>query len=373
MGEGEAAGLDWRRVRGEFPALAGRTFLNTATMGQLPRAAVEAVARHFALRQADAAQSAPGWFDDLDRLREKLGRVVNGKQEDIALIPSSSHGLAVVLHGLEWRAGDRVVTLHGEFPNNTYAPQMMMGVEYVEARPEELGEALNERTRVVVVSALNYATGMRAPLEEIRERCPQALLYVDGTQGCGAVELDVEKLGIDVLSVHGYKWMLSPTGAGFLYVNAAAREKLKPHVVGWRSHREWRDWANLHHGAPELAETAERYEGYFPAVPLYAAMEASVDLLLELGVKRVEARVLELAGELREVVEAAGGEVLHVGSPIAACRFGWMEAGEVARRLAERGVVVSARQGRVRVSVQYYNDAEDLARLGEALREMRAA
>lgn len=372
MGTEQAEVVNWGAVRDKFPALASTTFLNSATMGQMPRAATAAVVAHFERRDGNAAVDAPTWFDDLDRLRGKLGRLVGATASDIAFIPSTAHGLSIVLNGIDWKAGDRIVTLDPEFPNNTYAPSLLtrMGVEFVEAPVAEFAGAVNERTRLVIVSALSYVTGMRAPIAELRRLAPNALLYVDGTQGCGAVAFDVEAQGIDVLAVHGYKWMLSPTGAGFMFVRPSVRKWLEPNVIGWRSHHSWRDWANLHHGAPEFSTAAEKYEGYFPALPLYYAMEQSVDLFLELGTGVIESRVLELAALLRGKVEELGGMVAHLDSPIVCCKFAGVESNTIAAKLMERNIIVSARHGWLRVSVHIYNNELDLEGFGTAVGEL---
>ena len=367
--------IDWAEIRSRFPALAARTFLNTATMGQLPQAATDAVVAHLQRRDLTAAVDAPKWFDDLDALRVKLARLIHAEATDIAMIPSTSHGLAVALNGIEWQAGDRVITLYPEFPNNTYAPGLLArkGVELIETPMEDLHRHLNARTRLVLVSALNYVTGFRAPIAEIRSMChPSTLLYVDATQGCGAIEFNVNELGIDLLSVHGYKWLLSPTGAGFLYVKPSVRPQLEPHVIGWRSHHNWRDWANLHHGVPEFSTAAERYEGYFPAMPLYYAMEQSIDLFLGLGAGVIEARVLALAAKLRDQVIALGGTVAHTDSPIVACRFPDVDSGKLAAALLEKKIIVSARHGLLRVSVHLYNDDADIERFADAVRAITA-
>jgi len=368
----QAAAIDWAAVRGMFPSLAGKTFLNSATMGQLPRTASEAVVAHLQRRDHTAAVDAPKWFDDLDRLRGKLGQLVHAKASDIAFIPSTAHGLAIALNGIDWKVGDRIVTLDPEFPNNTYAPSLLTrkGVEFIETPVEDFGLHVNERTRLVIVSAFNYVTGMRAPIAELRRLAPHALLYVDATQGCGAIKFDVDDLGIDMLSVHGYKWMLSPTGAGFLYVKPSVREWLEPNVIGWRSHHNWRDWSNLHHGMPEFSLDAERYEGYFPALPLYYAMEQSVDLFLELGPAVIEARVLELAGLLRAKVGAMGGEVAYLDSPIVCCKFAGVDSNVLAAKLFERKIIVSARHGWLRVSVHLYNDAADIESFARAVGDL---
>jgi len=361
--------VNWEEVRSLFPSLANKTFLNSATMGQLPQSASDAVMAHLQRRDYTAAVDAPKWFDDLDRLRAKLGKLVNATADDIAFIPSTAHGLSIALNGIDWQPGDRIITLSPEFPNNTYAPSLLTrkGVEFIETPIEDFAQHVNDRTRLVMVSALNYVTGFRAPLKEMRRLCPNALFYVDATQGCGAIEFDVQDLDIDMLSVHGYKWMLSPTGAGFLFVKPSVRQWLEPNVIGWRSHHNWRDWSNLHHGMPEFSTAAERYEGYFPAMPLYYAMEQSVDLFLKLGTATIEARVLELAAKLREKVEALGGTVEHLNSPVLACRFPQMDSNQIAARLQERNIIVSARHGLLRVSVHLYNNEVDLDRFAEGI------
>lgn len=367
-----AQAVNWEEVRSLFPSLANKTFLNSATMGQLPRTASEAVVAHLQRRDYSAAVDAPKWFDDLDRLRGKLGQLVNAQATDIAFIPTTSHGLSIPLNGIDWQPGDRIVTLDPEFPNNTYAPSLLtrQGVEFIECPIERLAEHVNGRTRMILVSAFNYVTGMRAPIAEIRRLAPQALLYVDGTQGCGGVRFDVTALDIDIFSVHGYKWMLSPTGAGFLYVKPSVRQWLEPNVVGWRSHNNWRDWANLHHGMPEFSDAAERYEGGFPAMPLLYAMEQSVDLFLSLGTEVIEARVLGLAARLRAIVEALGGKVEHENTPILACRFPGVDSNALVKELQARNIIVSARHGLLRVSVHLYNNLADLEVMGAALREL---
>lgn len=344
-------------------------------MGQLSREASAAVVEHLQRRDYTAAADAPKWFDDLDRLRAKVGRLIHAGPEDIAFLPATSYALSTVLSGIDWNTGDRVVTLDPEFPNNTYGLGVLakQGVEVVETPLSELAEKINDRTRLVAVSALNYVTGMRAPIAEMRRLAPNALLYVDATQGCGAIDLNPRELGIDVLAVHGYKWMLSPTGAGFMYVRPEVREWLEPNVIGWRSHHNWRDWSNLHHGVPEFSKTAERYEPSFPAMPLYYSMEASVDLMLELGTDVIEKRVLELADMLRARVRAMGGEVAHENSPIVCARFDGVDSSSLSAQLLERKVIVSARHGWLRVSVHFYNDESDLDQFEKAVTAIRQA
>jgi selenocysteine lyase/cysteine desulfurase len=362
---------DWDAVRGEFPALEHWTFLNTATFGQLPRRATEAVAAHFAHRDELACGDFLAWYDDADRLRAKIGKLIGAEPESIAFVPNASTALGLLLAGLDWRAGDRVLTLEHEFPNNLYAPGSLgrFGVEMAACSWERLYEAVDAKTRLVIVSSVNYNTGFAPPLGELADflRARGVLLYIDGTQSVGALRFDAARVRPDMFAVHAYKWLLSPNGAGFFYIAPELRERLQPNVVGWRSHRDWRNVDNLHHGTPEFTSSAEKYEGGSLSFALLYAMEASVDLMLEIGPDVVEERVLSLAGDVRGILRELGAQVADTASPIVAARFAGRDVSALARALKERRVLVAARRGHLRVSPHLYNNQQDLEIFGRTL------
>jgi selenocysteine lyase/cysteine desulfurase len=354
---------DWAAVRALFPALREWTYLNTATFGQLSTRTVEAITAHFAARDKSACADFLTWFDDHDRLRAKLARLIHAAPEDIAFFPNASSALAVLMHGIGWRHGDQALTFEGEFPNQIYAP-LFGPVELVEARPGRLLEHFTPRTRLVAVSAVNYTTGYRAPLEEISDACRRrgVPLYIDGTQMCGALEFDFSRIQPGMLAVNCYKWMLAPNGVAFAAIHPELRAALPPLAIGWRSHRGWRNVNELWHGAPELKDTAEKYEGgMLPSALLYG-LEASVDLMLELTPQQIERRVLALAAQVREML---AGALPYEDSPVVAAPAS--DAPALAARLLEQRILVSARHGLVRVSPHFYNDESDLQALKRAL------
>lgn len=363
--------IDWEQVRSEFPALENWTYLNTATYGQMPRRAGEAMLRHNVRRDELACSDYMAWFDDMDRLRHSIGKLIHCDAADVAFAGNASSALGLLLAGIEWREGDRIVTLEGEFPNNLYAPHFAgAGVDFVETSWERFYERITPRTKLVVLSMLNYVSGFRPPLEEIapylRER--GVLLYVDGTQGVGALRFDTPRIRPSMLAVHGYKWMLSPTGAGFMYVDPELRARLQPNVVGWRSDQGWRGVDNLNHGRPEFKASAEKYEpGMLPFALLYG-MEAAVEMMLELGPENVERRALGLADRLRSCLREMGAEVEDGATPIVAARFPDRDVSELARRLQQQRILVAARHGLLRVSPHFYNNDADIGRLMDALR-----
>jgi selenocysteine lyase/cysteine desulfurase len=363
--------VDWDSVRREFPALAHWTYLNTATFGQLPRRATDAVAEHFAHRDELACGDFLAWYDDADRIRGKIGRLINCAPEDIAFVPNASTALGLLLAGLDWHPGDHVLTLEHEFPNNFYAPSLLnrFGVETTACPWGRFYEAVNAKTRLVILSSVNYNTGFAPPLAELAEFLHRrgVLLFIDGTQSVGALRFDTGRVQPDMLAVHGYKWLLSPNGAGFFYIAPQLRERLEPNVIGWRSHRDWRNVDNLHHGVPELPAGAEKYEGGSVSFALLYAMEASLDLMLEIGPDVIERRVLDLAVKTREILRSLGATVADCASPIVAARFEQHDVSDLARALKEQRVLVAARRGHLRVSPHLYNNEQDLEIFAGAL------
>jgi cysteine desulfurase/selenocysteine lyase len=333
--------VDWQAVRAEFPALARWAFLNTATFGQLPKRSVDAVIRHFEHRDELACADFLDWFDDADRIRSLIARLIHCRAEDIAFVPNAATALSLLIGGLDWRPGNRIVTFQDEFPNNLYHPSLLkrFGVEVVETTWPQFYDAVTPHTRLVVLSEVSYMNGFRPPLLEISQ-----------------------------FGVHGYKWLISPNGAGFMYVAPSLREKLEPNIVGWRSHRDWRRVDNLHHGAPEFKSEAEKYEGGMLPFPSLYAMGASVEMMLEIGPEEIEQRVFELAELTRAALRRLGARLAYDESPhfdsgIVAARFERKDASQIARQLKTRNILISARHGNLRISTHFYNNEDDVKRL----------
>ncbi len=353
---------DWSKLRDEFPALQGRTYLDTATFGQLPRCASVAVMRHLEHRDQTASAQFLSWFDDMDVIRESCARLINATASDIALIPSASTGLSYLLRGLKWKPDDEVLALDDEFPNQIYTATRRV-------KWPSFYRSVSDRTRVVVMSTVNYASGFRPPLEEISQFLWErgVLLYLDGTQSVGALTFDVQAIRPAMFCVDAYKWMLSPNGSGFVYIDPDVRAELIPTVVGWRSDAGWRNVSQLNHGAPVFADSAEKFEGGMLPFPSLYGMGAALNLLLECGPANIEARVLELAAKTRAMFKAAGAEVMADESQIIKARLPGRDSNELVSNLKARNVLISARHGWLRVSPHFYNDESDIEALRSAI------
>ncbi|MBV6432598.1 MAG: Isopenicillin N epimerase [Bryobacteraceae bacterium] len=368
---------DWDAVRREFPALEGHTFLNTATYGQLPRATTKAVEEHFLRRDRFACSDFIEWFDDADRIRDSIARLIHCSREDVAFFPNASTAVSLLAQGIDWREGDRILTLEDEFPNHLYIAQSLARADIV-PWPRFL-DALTPRTRLAMLSTVNYTTGLCPPLDRIAEACRAngTVLSIDGTQSIGALRFDAARVQPDMFAVDGYKWLCCPNGSGFAYIHPSVREWLKPQTVGWRSDKRWREVNSLHHGAPEFKESAERYEGGMLPFPLIYAMGASVEFMLQLGAEAIERRVLELAGTLRDRLRELGARLLSdqdplCVSPIVAARWPDVDSEALSLELKRLRILTAARHGNLRVSTHFYNNEDDIGRLIEALRKLLA-
>ena len=358
-------------LRDQYPALARYTYLNTATYAALSLRSRAAMVAHLDRRDELACSDFLSWFDDMDRLRGKLGRLVGARGTDIAFVSSASVAISQLLNGMSWEPGDEIVTLENEFPNQLYFPALLAGrgVKFIESSWANLQENITARTRLIAVSQVSYSTGFRPPLETLDRR--DALLYVDATQCLGALTFDWAAIKPDMLAVNGYKWMLAPNGAAFFAITPELRARLQPQVVGWRSHFDWRNVNDLHAGAPVFAEAAERYEGGMVDFPSLYALEAAVDTLIELGPQAVETYVLNLTETLRRAIRAIPGTRLYsdefpatAPSPITSVHFADRDVAALSARLkTDHKILTSARCGRLRLSLHFYNDENDIDRL----------
>ena len=376
---------DASRLREAFPVLEEWVYLNSAGFGPAPRFALEAADRFFARRNRGASLDFLDWYAEADQVRASAARLIGASGDDIAFVPNAGAGLGWLMGGIDWRAGDHVVSLAGEFPNNLYFPEVLAkaGVHFTRVEMsdgafslERFVDALTKRTRLVLLSSVNYATGLRVPLEaigaELRRR--EILFYVDGTQSVGALRTDVAVARIDFLVVDAYKWMLSPPGIGFAYVSPRVRAWLAPAMYSWRSHKSWRDVDQLHDGAPELPDGAIRYEGGMQNFGGIFALGAVLDWIHELGPRHIEDRVLDLAAKARAVLREHGGLLAAdqgrqgYDSPIVTARFIGVDASRLAANLEQERIAVSARKENLRVSPHVFNDQEDIEKLSAALK-----
>src|SRR6202140_1242596 len=246
--------------------------------------------------------------DEADRVRGLVARLINASAGSIALTRSTAHGISLLAQGLEWKAGDNVVGVTGEYPANVY-PWMALeprGVEFRQAKPidgrvtaEGVFSLVDARTRVVAVSHVEFWNGFRLDVEAIGSECRRRgiVFAVDVMQSAGALKVDVARMAIDFCAAGAGKWLMGPPGIGFCFFAPELLERIRPVIVGSGSVAAPDRYFDY---ALTPAPTTRRFEESVVSLLDTAAFGAALELLLEVGTGVIEARVLGLAARLAE-------------------------------------------------------------------------
>lgn len=376
--------LEVERYRSLFPVTQHCIFLDHAAIAPVSTRVVEAMKVYLSDVATSGGQHEPAWNERVKRARAAAAQLCGATPEEIAFVKNTSEGLLHVANGIRWREGDNVVIPAIEFPANVYPWTNLArwGVETrrVQARGgrvlvDDLVAAMDERTRVVSVSFVQYAQGFRADLDAIGAACRErgVLFCVDAIQGLGVLQLDVRRTPVDFFSADGHKWLLAPEGIGLFYLRRERLEDLVPHGAGWysvvRTEAGTGDYSR--YDAP-LLDSAARFEpGTRNNVGIYG-LGAALDLLNEIGLPAIEARVLALTDRLIEGLQRKGytlrsSLVPRERSAIVAFSSDRFPSGELYRRLRAANIVLSLRQGALRVAPHFYNTEGEIDALLEVL------
>lgn len=360
------------RYRELFPVYQRTRYLDHAAISAPSTRVRDAM--HKATEEALAKSSTPeDKARDVAATRAAVARLLAAEDDEIAFTRSTSHGLGVVAGGLSWSPGDEVLLCaREEFPANVYPWTRLADrgvvVRELAARDggvdaTEVARAMGPRTRVVAVSAVQWASGASTDLDALGALCRErgVLSVVDGMQSVGAMRANVRASGIDALATGAHKWILGMGGVGILYVARSLTAKLTPMQVGWRSTA--RPWIFDGSVFEPRTDASKLEDGGEPPYVLLAGLRAAVELLLEVGPERIEARVRALVARLALALSDLGCDV----GPAPGARAGILsftsprETSEaLAARLRKRGIQTSVRRGRVRVSPHFTNTDEDI-------------
>ncbi|HSN54236.1 MAG TPA: aminotransferase class V-fold PLP-dependent enzyme [Candidatus Sulfomarinibacteraceae bacterium] len=376
--------FDLGRWLPEFPIRERCLYLDHAAVCPLPFPVAEAMRRRITGQEQTGYEGFEEWRHATLACRHLGGQIMGCGAEDISIVTSTSTGLSFVAEGLDWREGDEVLVGDEEFAANV-APWLNLrdrGVEVVRypqpdgrVDPTEVELAMTGRTRLLAVSWVAFHSGWIAPLAQLGELCRErgVILVVDAIQGLGVLPMDLGALRADAVVADGHKWLLGPEGAGLMATTPELRGRLRPAVSGWRNIERERGSFFLHH--LEHRTDGRRFEPGAGNEVGIAGLAAALDLLTSVGFETVQARVEMLARLLTRTLLAHGWDVFSPGSgqPIAgivSARPSGIAPTEAARRLRERKVVCSVRQGSVRFSPHFYTTKGELEALDRILEKV---
>lgn len=372
--------------RKEFADFEGVAYLDAAAMAPMP------------ISSARAAQAAIEWnklphkiptglfFDLPDRIREKSARLIGAEARDIAITTGASGGFTAVAAGMDWKPGDEVVVARGEFPSHfsTWIPYERAGklrMRVIEPRgrfitAQDYEEQIGPKTRLVSASMVRFDNAAMVDAARVAKACHAvgAAFLLDISQSAGAMPMAIRELGADFAVAAGYKWLLGPYGTGFFWVAPEWTERLQTGPLYWGALEGARNFSSLPDSKSRVSPGAQRWDAPETANFInLAALDASLDLLLRIGVEKIAERIRALT---REIIERLPRDRCALGSPQEEERRGPYvcvvarkaeDTAALYQKVRDAQIVVSLRENAMRISPYLYNTSEDVTRLVKTL------
>jgi len=298
-------------IRGQFPVTNEMAYLNTASVGPLSRTAHNALAayadekmlhRNPASRRIAKASA-----------RAKFARLFGANEDEIAFLYSSSDGENIVVNAIDWKAGDNIVldelhfatsfVLYRDLEKRSGVQLRIVPSNGGQARVEDFESMTDARTRLLSVAWVSNRNGFRYDLPSLSElaHAHGAYLYADGIQALGTFSTNLNDEGVDFACGNGYKWLFADFGCAPMYIRREHLEWMRPDRHGHGQVAE-----ALPNHRFRLKTTAEKFEHANIAYGPITAMDAALDLLIEVGLDRIENHTTELAGQLFDGVKELG-------------------------------------------------------------------
>jgi len=374
--------MDLSEYQALFSSVDSLIWLSHAGISPLPRPVADAVDAHARDVQHHAAAHVAAWGSNVKEVKRLASELINCSGKDLAITPNTTHGINLVAHGLPWQPGDQVILASKEYPANVYPwwAQQARGVELVWVPPDDDGRIpvesyaarITDRTRVLTVSHVQFASGYRHDLERLGELCRQAgiVFVVDAIQGFSVFDIDVDGWGIDALTAGVHKWLCGPTGTALFYTSPEMREKLEFTWVGADSVVDASDYLDYRF---ELIDDARRFENAMLNYGGLAGVRAALEIVHAFGRERIEAAIRAATGRIIDVLVGLG-YAIHSSraegewSGIVSASHKDVPAQTLNERLRQASIITTVRDGRLRLAPHAYHTEAQFERISEALK-----
>jgi selenocysteine lyase/cysteine desulfurase len=363
---------------GDFGPFNGRTWLDTAHQGAIPRVAADAARAAVAQKSRPHSIRNEDFFEAPVRLRSALGRLIGANPDDVILGNSATYGLDLLANGVRWRPGAEVVLVEGDYPANVYPWMILRGqgvtVRFIKApralvEPHQLARELSRRTRLFCASWVNPFTGCAIDVTGLARVCRESgvRFVLNASQALGALTLDVRTSGVDAVTCTGSKWLCGPYGTGFCWLTPEFRDSLRPVHAYWLNMVAGQPLDRIRDYSLRTDLGARQWDVFCPAnffnvVP----WTASIEYLLHADPAAVARHDGELVARLLQRLDARRFEVVSPsGGPLrsAIVILRLREPGNIVawfERLAAAGVDVSVGAETIRISPHLHNTPEDI-------------
>ena len=311
--------MEIEALRAQTPGCANRIHLNNAGAALLAQPTLDAMTAQLRLEaEIGGYEAAAAVGDAVAATYAAIAELVGGRDDEIALFDNATHAWNAAFYSVPLRPGDQILTGHAEYGSNVLAywqAARRAGAEVIVVPNDEYGQldlaALDrlagERTRLIGVSHVPTSGGLVQPAAAIGRiaRGCGALYLLDATQSAGQFPVDVNAIGCDMLTGTGRKFLRGPRGTGFLWVRAAALDRLDPFVaeIGsatWDGHQGF-TWA----------DGARRFDTWEHSYVNVLGLGAAVHQALGPGLAEIGQRATALGARLRRQLAELPGVTVH--------------------------------------------------------------
>lgn len=374
-------------VSRDFPLLSKVNYLSTASIGLIPISVIETV-KDFIYELAQGGTlflNEDREYRIYDDLRKEGAKLLGCDEEDIAVFNSVTEALNCIAWSLELKEG-KIISTDIEFPTVTYpwlriARKENIRMKFINAKNwyislEDLLNEIDENTKVVVLSHVEYLTGQRHDIKKIVKRAHEvnALVIVDGVQAAGYIPLNVKELNVDVYITGSYKWLVAPFGAAIAYISKDLYSRLEPVFVGWRSKEYMWDLNPLE---LSYSSTARKFEYSTSSYSVKIGLAESIKYLRRIGIEKIYEHNMKLTDiaveELNSIKYVNLVTPLNIDERGSIVTFGveGVDPFKIFDKLRNlnRPIELTIRQNMIRISPHLYNTEEDILHFVDSLRK----
>jgi L-cysteine/cystine lyase len=378
-------------VREALPATSAGIYLNTGSVGPLPRETAKAMADHAESELTIGRGAVDFHLQAVERMAEAraaVAAILTADVDTVALTHSTTDGMNVAAWGLEWRPGDRAVTTSLEHPGGVGPLLALRDRHGVDLRIVDVGDggddertlaafdaAIDGATRLVVLSHVAWTTGAILPVGRIAELAHRAgaFVLVDGAQAAGTIPVDVSALGADAYALSAQKWLLGPEGMGALWVEPSAAERVRPTFAGYFGF----DQPGIRPPYRPFGDARRLEWGNYHGPSVIGFARSCGWLAMYVGLDFVYGRAAALARRTADALAAITGVELisprHRLGPLVTFRIGGWPAEAALDELGRRTFVIARTVPEtdwLRLSVGFFNTEAELDRLVATVSEL---
>jgi len=365
-----------------FPVTQDYIFLNHAAASPVSLKVVKAVTDFYNENANQGSREYFNWIKRVEAVRRSAASIINADSDEIAFTGNTSEGISIIASGFNWKKKDEVIIPVPDFPSNVYPwlnlKKKGVQVNFVQRQNgciklKDIEKKMTPRTRMIALSSVDYLSGFAANLPELGNFCKKKgiFLFVDAIQSLGVIPLDVKECGIHFLSAGGHKWLTGPMGIGILFINKQVNDLLTPFNLGWKSVINEEDF-NIDF---TLKKNALQFEPGTMNISGIFGLGAALNLLKEIGIPNIYYKVLRLNDIFRKHLDERG---LHIISPSnRENRSGilsfkpWNDPVKCYNFLISKKIMLSLRNGSIRISPHFYNNEDDISAFFRIFDELR--